>query len=123
MTDDPEIEIDEDGSLSAKEIRSRTFTVKRQAMNEQKDIFNHLGKDFKLNSPFAKADCEIVLLPHIDVILDKMKNAIEDDSCALQVLLGPSGTGKTTTLVLLSQIAKKMDILVLGINAFNFSKL
>ena len=123
MTDDPEIEIDEDNSSSAKEIPSRTFTVKRQAMIEQQDIFNHLGKDFKRNSPFAKGDCEIVLLPHIDVILGEMKNAIEDNSCALQALSGPSGTGKTTTLVLLSQIANEMDILVLGINAFDFSKL
>ena len=54
----------------------------------------------------------------IEVMMQKIKNKHKPTR---QVLKGPSGVGKTTSLLIIGQIAKEMNILVFPINARSFT--
>lgn len=54
----------------------------------------------------------------IEVMIQKIKNK---QKATRQVLKGPSGFGKTTSLLIIGQIDKEMNILVFTINASSFT--
>ena len=55
-------------------------------------------------------------------LIECMLQGIATDSPFLQVLKGPSGVGKSTSLFIIAKIAKEMNILTFPINARSFVK-